>query len=206
MHRNYRLFCLSLLVGVLAQAHAADAPDAVAADNINWQKPIVSRGFGHSSQVPLADDSAKAKYQHGEVAYFYRNFALAYQTWLALAEQGMADAQANVGWLYQGGLGVGVDYAKAREWYERAAANGHAVAINNLGVLYEHGWGVALDLKRAVANYQRSAELGYRFAQFNLGRAYLDGVGVSKDSALAKHWLTLAAEQGVTQAAAMLTP
>lgn len=202
MRRIYTL--LILTPGILGAGHAAEAPNEAPGGEIDWQKPIVSRGFGHAAQDTVADGLAKAKYQQGEVAYFYQNYGFAFQSWLPLAEQGMVDAQANIGWLYQAGLGVGVDYPKAREWYERAAAKGHAVAANNLGVLYEHGWGVPPDFSKAAAYYQRSAGAGYRFAQFNLGRAYLDGIGIAKDAAQAKHWLTLAAEQGVTQAADLL--
>jgi TPR repeat protein len=34
----------------------------------------------------------------------------------------------NLGALYQNGFGVAQDYAKAREWYEKAAAKGDATA------------------------------------------------------------------------------
>ena len=43
----------------------------------------------------------------------------------------------NLGWLYQAGHGVPQDYAKAREWYEKAAAKDNAQAMKNLGWLYE---------------------------------------------------------------------
>ena len=35
------------------------------------------------------------------------------------------------------------DYAKAREWYQKAADKGNAYAMANLGVLYETVWGAA---------------------------------------------------------------
>ncbi|MBQ6986515.1 MAG: SEL1-like repeat protein, partial [Oscillibacter sp.] len=38
---------------------------------------------------------------------------------------------------YYGRNGVAQDYAKAREYYEQAAAKGHAEALNNLGYLYD---------------------------------------------------------------------
>jgi uncharacterized protein len=38
----------------------------------------------------------------------------------------------NLGVLYHSGQGVAQDYAKAREWYEKAAARGHARARANL--------------------------------------------------------------------------
>jgi uncharacterized protein len=44
---------------------------------------------------------------------------------------------------YDNGQGVAQDYAKAREWYEKAADNGDAGALTCLGVLYDNGQGVA---------------------------------------------------------------
>ena len=54
------------------------------------------------------------------------------------AEHGDSSSMANLGGAYHLGLGVAQDYAKAREWYEKAAANGNAIAMNNLGTLYAY--------------------------------------------------------------------
>jgi len=58
--------------------------------------------------------------------------------------------QANLGVLYENGLGVPQDYGKARQWYEHAAPQGDANAQNNLGYLYVDGKGVPKDEKRGV--------------------------------------------------------
>jgi tetratricopeptide (TPR) repeat protein len=55
---------------------------------------------------------------------------------------------------------VAQDYAKAREWYEKAAANGNATAMLNLGQLYEEGWGVAQDYGKAREWYEKAADKG----------------------------------------------
>jgi TPR repeat protein len=44
------------------------------------------------------------------------------------AKTGDADAIFDLGSLYSTGEGVTQDYAKAREWYEKAAAKGNASA------------------------------------------------------------------------------
>jgi TPR repeat protein len=44
------------------------------------------------------------------------------------AEQGDAEAQTQLAWLYESGLGVGKDYARARLWYQRAADQGNQFA------------------------------------------------------------------------------
>ena len=46
-----------------------------------------------------------------------------------------ADAMFNLGLLYDEGHGVAQDYAKAREWYEKAADKGDTTAMKNLGCL-----------------------------------------------------------------------
>jgi TPR repeat protein len=44
-----------------------------------------------------------------------------------------------LGVLYETGEGVGQDFAKAREWYEKAVLAGNNFAMNNLGWLYQTG-------------------------------------------------------------------
>ncbi len=172
-------------------------------DAFDWEKPVVSRGLGGRTIVHEdEDDQLRQRYQSGQIAYFFGNHSQALAFWKPLAEQGFADAQASLGWLYQAGLGVERDLAQAHAWYLRAAEQGHAVAQNNLGVMYEKGQGVKADLQRAIAWYRRSAEQGYRFAQYNLATA-LRRAGEADADAI-QRWLRAAAEQGVRQAAEAL--
>jgi uncharacterized protein len=63
-------------------------------------------------------------------------------TWYRLAaEQGVADAQYNLGNNYRNGEGVPQDYAEAVKWYRLSAEPGGADAQNNLGAAYELGNG-----------------------------------------------------------------
>ena len=55
---------------------------------------------------------------------------------------------------YQFGQGVDRDYAKAREWYERAAAKGSASALRQLAELHAGGLGLRLDTTRARELYE----------------------------------------------------
>ena len=57
--------------------------------------------------------------------------------WYRLAaEQGDADAQSNLGVMYDSGHGVPQDYAEAVRWYRRAAEQGDASAQFDLGRMY----------------------------------------------------------------------
>jgi uncharacterized protein len=59
-----------------------------------------------------------------------------------LAEQGHADAQYDLGLMYQTGRGVPENYVEAVKWYRLSAEQGFAFAQLNLGLLYTGGDGV----------------------------------------------------------------
>lgn len=113
-----------------------------------------------------------------------------------LAEQGNANAQYNMGVIYDRGYGVERDYAKARAWYEKAAAQGYAKAAHNLGVIYQSGHGVAADNERAAYWFKKAAKLGEPAAQNNLAVMYARGVGVQQNMAMAAAWAARAAQAG----------
>ena len=62
--------------------------------------------------------------------------------WEGAAEQGHVGAQSKLGFIYQHGQGVDVDYKKAIEWYEKAAKQGQPEAQFNLAGMYAQGRGV----------------------------------------------------------------
>ncbi len=90
-----------------------------------------------------------ADLQAGLDAYERGDYATALEELRPLAEQGNADAQYNLGVLYDHGWGAAQDYAASAKWYRLAAEQDHADAQYNLGVLYDHGWGVAQDYVQA---------------------------------------------------------
>lgn len=58
------------------------------------------------------------------------------------AQQGDAKAQVFVAYLYETGQGVKQNYAKAAEWYGKAARQGNPEAQTQLGNMYRLGRGV----------------------------------------------------------------
>jgi TPR repeat protein len=96
--------------------------------------------------------------QAGMDAYKRGDHATALREWRPLAEQGDANAQYNLGVMYDFEKGVPQDFTTARRWYEKAAAQGHAGAQNNLGGLYEFGHGVTQDYVRAYMWYNVAAD------------------------------------------------
>ena len=61
------------------------------------------------------------------------------------ADQGDAEAQYNLGVIYNNGEGVPKDDAEAVRWFQLAAEQGYAKAQFELGYKYRWGHGVPLD-------------------------------------------------------------
>ena len=81
--------------------------------------------------------------------------------WFRLAEDhGNADAQANLGMMYEEGDGVAQDYKEALRWYRLAADNGNPDAQTRLGFMHWRGRGVPQDYKEAVRWFRLSGKQG----------------------------------------------
>ena len=89
--------------------------------------------------------SWSADFQKGLAAYDSGDYATALREWTPLAEQGNANAQFNLGVMYDKGEGVPQNYKTAVKWYRLAAEQGYADAQGNLGVMYGTGQGVIQD-------------------------------------------------------------
>ena len=160
----------------------------------------VTRSFGQLEEPENRNIQHGRSFQSGQMAYYFGDYAKAVEHWQPLAEQGHVEAQANLGWFYQMGLGVKTDLAVAFSWYQKAAKAGQAVAQNNLGVMYEQGLHVAKDNQQAVHWYQQSAKNGYRFGQYN----YAQQLDRQQQTDKANHWYIAAARQQVEAAIAIL--
>jgi TPR repeat protein len=108
----------------------------------------------------LLTSLAHADFQDGLDAHDRGDYETALKEWLPLAEQGKAQAQFNLGLLYQRGQGVPQDYTEAGDWYRQAAAQGHASAQDQLGSLYYYGQGVPQDYVQAHVWYNLAAAQG----------------------------------------------
>ncbi len=92
---------------------------------------------------------AWAGFDEGVAAYERGDYAAALREFRALAEQGDADAQYNLGFMYGEGQGVPQDYAEAVKWFRKAAEQGVAPAQSRLGIMYYEGHGVVQDYVQA---------------------------------------------------------
>ena len=128
------------------------------------------------------------KQDYQQAAYWYRKSA----------DQGYADAQLNLGYLYEKGLGVSQDSQQAVYWYRKAAEQGNVSAMFNLGSCYHDGNGVTQDCQQAVYWSRKAAEQGHGAAMCRLGNCYYEGECVDQDYQQAVYWYRKAADQGVS--------
>jgi uncharacterized protein len=133
--------------------------------------------------------------EDGSAAYQKGDYPAAMSYWRPLAEQGNAEAQTDLGTMYDKGHGVPQDYAQAMIWYRKAADQGDANAQNDLGVVYYLGHGVPQDSAQAEIWFHKAADQGDASAQFNLGVTYANGRGVPQDYVKAHMWFSLAASR-----------
>ncbi|MCF0219883.1 MAG: sel1 repeat family protein [Muribaculaceae bacterium] len=117
------------------------------------------------------------------------------------AEAGDASAQNSLGCAYHNADGVECDYAKAMEWYLKAAAQGEKYAESNIGILYRYGCGREKDLKTALTWFLKAAEHGLASAQETVGIFYDFGYGTEKNMERAVYWYRKAAnnQRGLAQ-------
>jgi TPR repeat protein len=78
-----------------------------------------------------------------------KDYATALRLYRPLAIAGNPEAQVNLGFMYDEGLGIPKDLAEAINWYRRAADQGEPQGQSNLAHMYRDGVGVAQDYVRA---------------------------------------------------------
>jgi TPR repeat protein len=132
----------------------------------------------------------QAQYQFDLTYYNSENYVEA----LKAAGKGDAEAQNNLGWMYNDGKGVAKDKVEADKWFRKAAEQGHIDAQFWLGhmyssILFSNG-------EEAVKWYRKAAEQGEILAQYYLGLMYYKGELIEEDIEEAVKWLRKASEQG----------
>ncbi len=113
------------------------------------------------------------------------------------ASSGDPKAQFIVASAWLRGRGVKRDFAKAAQWYAKAAAKGLAVAQYRLGTLYERGRGLPHDMAKARHWYEQAARAGNVKAMHNLAVILANNTAGKADYAASAHWFRMAAEHGL---------
>jgi uncharacterized protein len=139
-----------------------------------------------------------ADLQKGVDAAKRGDYATALREWKPLAEQGDANAQYKLGWMYDNGLGVPKNYETAvKFWHLLEAEQGSSYAQHNLGWLYQQGKGVPKNNKIAVKWWTRAAKQGSTNALFYKGLLYLVGPGEIQDNIFARLFNNISVSSGI---------
>jgi TPR repeat protein len=116
--------------------------------------------------------------------------------WHKAAEQGLANAQYNLGAWYEEGENQGVPQDDTQVAFWRRKIRAWRAYINSVDFHNSKHW----RFTQAAFWYRKAAEQGDVDAQYNLGSLYYDGRGVPHDYAQAVLWFRKAAERGDSDA------
>ena len=115
------------------------------------------------------------------------------------ARKGNAEAQYQLGVIYERGDSQEQNFYKAIRWHRKAAKQGHADAQAHLGELLATGQGVEqANYVEATRWMEKAADQGQGMAQLFLATIYCEGAGVSipKDYVKGYMWLSIADASG----------
>lgn len=118
---------------------------------------------------------------------------------LTQANAGDANAQYELGLVYQSGRGAPQDLDLAQRWFKSAAEAGNVYALYSLSLLLREQGGQA-NLQHSVKMQEKAALAGHPDAQYGLGMLYANGQYVARDLHKARHWLEQAQQRGNTVA------
>ncbi len=107
------------------------------------------------------------------------------------AQNGDLSSLFQLALIYYNGINTDVDYKKAMQNFQLAAAQGYAPAMYNLGQMYYAGKGVEQDYKEAFNYFEQAAAQGYSKALFNVGIMYAKGEGTDKNFGMSYVYLLL---------------
>lgn len=106
----------------------------------------------------------------------------------SLAVDGDIGAIYELGQRYFYGVGVNLDYTKARKYFETASEKGSSGSNYFLGKMYYNGNGVQTNHLKAKEYFEKSAQSDNTFSKYYLGKLYYWGDGVEKNNQKAEEY------------------
>ncbi len=130
------------------------------------------------------------------------SYIKALNSFYALAKQGDAEAQFNVGMIYANGKGVKADLSEAMRWYEKAAKQENGAAQYNLAQIYykKAQEGEPHAYEKAKYWYEKAINNHVKEAYNNLAALYMNGLGVEVNEKKAFELFAKAADLGDSEA------
>ena len=144
------------------------------------------------------DGNVDASYILAYSNYELENYEDAFKNYLICAELGEAYCQNNVGYAYDNGVGVEINYKEAYYWFEKAKldSNVKPYALTSLAAMYLEGRYVNQSYIKAFEHYEEAAENGFDRALYALGLMYEKGEGTPRNYNKAKKYYLKAHENG----------
>lgn len=120
----------------------------------------------------------------------------AFNSFYLLAKKKDIEAQYNLGFMYQQGLGVHTNIDKAKEWYQKAGEQGSVKAFYSLGWLYHNV--EPKNYTEARYWYERAIGNDSIRAYNNLALLYMQGLGMEQNIKKALELFKKAKNKGST--------
>ncbi len=207
------LLAAPLLLSLQPLAHAETAGqrcDMLAAHPSDPQKPAGIAGVATGAiefdtaiadcRAAIATDPApRYRYQLGRAFFDKEDYAAAFTEISAAADTGLVIAKAQLGYLYDTGLGTPRDLKKAMTLYRAGADGNVGFAAHNLAVVLRDEKDAPVDHAASFALFQKAVSLGYDQSLVDVGFAYDTGHGVTQDYAQAVAWYRKAADKGIAE-------
>ena len=126
--------------------------------------------------------NAQDAYEAAHAALERGHFATAMRGWQSLAKENNAGAAANLGYMYEHGLGVKMDSDAAMQWYSEAIEGGSSEAAHNLAMMYRRTYSPE-NAGEIVDLFQIAANGGVDEARYMLAVLKYEGSGTDTDKA-----------------------
>jgi TPR repeat protein len=159
---------------------------------------VVVEPDGHMHRVPSKDGHCTTC--DGVALLVAGQYARALHIFTLRSAEGDGAAMAELGFMYDQGVGVPRNEATALNWYSKAADAGDADGLAYVGYAYQHR--ASPDYRQAIIYYRRAVDAGSALAMNQMGYLYEHGWGVRRDVKVAYCWYTLGAANGHERAAA----
>jgi len=173
-------------------------PAAWTAENAPVKAAPAAEGSDAETQFQAARSALKAEGGPSDPAKTFEMMKRA-------ADQGHAEAEAGLGYLYSTGIGTAKDDVQAVVWFRKGADRGSPKGQFNLGRMIANGRGVTKDLPEGFQWMQRAADQGLPEAVLAVGEAYYFAkFGQKRAYPAAYSWLLKAAQGGAAVAQNMV--
>ncbi len=184
------LLVIAQIVTVLINQSTFERSDANSID-----ESTVSQETRHKRRTKHADTDTNINYANAPIEKVQED-----------AQDGIADAQVNLGLRYATGRGgVEKDRSTSFKWYLMAADQGNTNAMERVVERYRYGIGVKQDVDKAVQWGRRLAKMGNTSSLSSLALALLQGEhGIPKNISLSLKCFEICAENGDEVSALLL--